>query len=207
VEILEYSCNLEYCNVLWGESSKCRLFIIDRDILHNYHTHKLVAVNKHLGTYLDYGSILSSQFVQVWEYWCILEYSVVLWGDSSKCRGFKTVRAGFRIYHTDKLVVGNKHLVTCSGQGIYFPPILIQIVVHFSSSSCIATPIDPVCIYGVHLAPGCSIPRLTQSSDFRILRTGLLAPTMPSSQQNEMCLSKRYRVQNAIFMQCTPGGQ
>jgi hypothetical protein len=44
----------------------------------------------------------------------------VLRGESSKCRGFKTVRAVFRIYHTDKLFVGNKHLVTYSGQGILF---------------------------------------------------------------------------------------
>jgi hypothetical protein len=45
-----------------------------------------------------------------------------------------------------------------------------------SSSSCIATPIDPACIYGVHIAPGWSIPRLTQSSDFGILRTGFVSP-------------------------------
>jgi hypothetical protein len=36
-----------------------------RDTLHNYHTHKLVAANKHLGTYSGYGNLLSSQFVQV----------------------------------------------------------------------------------------------------------------------------------------------
>jgi hypothetical protein len=34
------------------------------------------------------------------------------------------------------------------------------------------------CLYlhGVHLAPGLSIPRLTQSSDFHILRTGFVSP-------------------------------
>jgi hypothetical protein len=36
----------------------------------------LVAVNRHLGTYSGYGNLLSSQFVQFWEYWCILEYSI-----------------------------------------------------------------------------------------------------------------------------------
>jgi hypothetical protein len=81
----------------------------------------LFAVNKHLGTYSGYGNLLSFQFVQVWDYWCSLDYSVALWGDSSKCRGFKTVRVVFSIYHTDKLVVGNKHLVSYSGQGILFP--------------------------------------------------------------------------------------
>jgi hypothetical protein len=127
----------------------------------------------------------------------ILEHSAVLWGDSSKCGGFKTVRVVFRTYHTDKLVAGNKHLVTYSGQGILFPShSYLNILVHFSSSSssCIATPIDPACIYGAHLAPGWYIPRLTHHNHliFVSLELGLLAPTMPSSQKNEMCLSKRY---------------
>jgi hypothetical protein len=37
---------------------------------------------------------------------------LVLWGNNSKCRGFIIVRSNLRNYHTNKLVIDNKHLVT-----------------------------------------------------------------------------------------------
>jgi hypothetical protein len=126
VEVWEYWCNLEYSIVLSGDSSKHRGFTICRVNLHNYQTDKLVTGNKHLITYWCHVSLSSSQFVQVWDYWCILEYYVELWGDSPKGRGFKIVIAVLQNYHTDKLVTGNKHLITYLGQGIYFPPILCR---------------------------------------------------------------------------------
>jgi hypothetical protein len=45
-------------------------------------------------------------------YWCIWEYSVVLLGDSARCRGFIIVIANLHNYPTDKFVTGNNYLIT-----------------------------------------------------------------------------------------------
>jgi hypothetical protein len=47
-------------------------------------------------------------------------YSIVFYRDISKCRGIKIVSGIIHNYHTDKLVTGNKHLITYLGQGILF---------------------------------------------------------------------------------------
>ena len=46
------------------------------------------------------------------EYGCILEYLIVLWGESSKWRGYIIVRYTLHKYHTNKLVTVNKPTVT-----------------------------------------------------------------------------------------------
>jgi hypothetical protein len=46
---------------------------------------------------------------------------VYLLGDSSKkCRDIQIISVIIRNYHTEKLVTGNNHLITDSGQG-FFP--------------------------------------------------------------------------------------
>jgi hypothetical protein len=65
-------CILEYSIVLSWDSSKCRGIRIVSYILQNYYRDKWVTVNKIFVTYWWYGSLLSSQFVSIWEYWCIL---------------------------------------------------------------------------------------------------------------------------------------
>jgi hypothetical protein len=83
-------------------------------IIQKYHMDKLVTGNKHMITYSGQGILFSSHSVEVGEYWCNLEYGIVLYGDSSKCGCYKIVRTILHKYHTDKLVTGNKHLVTYS---------------------------------------------------------------------------------------------
>jgi hypothetical protein len=79
-----------YSIILSGDSSKCRGIKLVSGIIHNYHMKTLVTGNNHLITYaVGQGISLSSHSVEVEEYWCNLEYSVVLYGDSfSKCRDF-----------------------------------------------------------------------------------------------------------------------
>jgi hypothetical protein len=40
-------------------------------------------------------------------------YSMILYGDSFKCRGFITVGANLHNYHTNKWIMVNKLYVTC----------------------------------------------------------------------------------------------
>jgi hypothetical protein len=63
---------VDYC-MLRGESSKCRGSVTVRYILRHDHTHKWVTGDKHSVTYWWHGSLLSSQFVEIWEYFYILE--------------------------------------------------------------------------------------------------------------------------------------
>jgi hypothetical protein len=77
-----------YSIVLFGDSSKCRGIKMDSGIIHNYRTDKLVTGNNHLITYLGQGILFSYHSVEVCEYWCNLEYYIVLFRDNSNCRGF-----------------------------------------------------------------------------------------------------------------------
>jgi hypothetical protein len=58
-----------------------------------------------------YFILFSSHSVEVGEYWCNLEYSIVLYGDSSKCRGFLIMRYILHHYHTHTCVTGTKPYV------------------------------------------------------------------------------------------------
>jgi hypothetical protein len=78
LRILVYSWG--YYVYLLGDCYKYRSIKTVSGIIHNYHKDKLVTArgNNHLITYLGQGILFSSHSVEVWEYWCNLEYSVVL---------------------------------------------------------------------------------------------------------------------------------
>jgi hypothetical protein len=55
------------------------------------------------------------------------EYSIILYGDSSKCINIKIVRSIIQNYHMDKLVAGKNQLITYLGQGNVFTSHSVEI--------------------------------------------------------------------------------
>jgi hypothetical protein len=73
--------------------------------------------NKHLITYSGQGIFVSS-------YLCIMEYFVVLWGESSKCRGFIIYRAILHNYHTTSWLQEIRTMLHIGVMKAYYHPSL-----------------------------------------------------------------------------------
>jgi hypothetical protein len=69
-------------------------------------------IRLHIQVIVLYFPHILCSFENICVFWSILEYSILLYGDSSKCRGIIIVRSILRNYHTDKLVTVNKLYVT-----------------------------------------------------------------------------------------------
>jgi hypothetical protein len=107
---------MEYYVVLYRDSSKCRDIIILNGIIRNYHTDRLVTGNNHQITCWWHDSLSSSQFVEIWEYLCNMEYSVVpymetvLSAEASKLlvtSSAITIRTGWSQRTITRLLIGD----------------------------------------------------------------------------------------------------
>ena len=117
-DIWDNWCILDYSLILQGATSKGSSTIINTPFLCNFLTDKLMIGDKHLVEYSDHaGGLLYSCYDDVWDNWCILDYSLILWGATSK--GSSTIiNTPFLCnYHTDKLMIGDKHSVEYSDHG------------------------------------------------------------------------------------------
>jgi hypothetical protein len=108
---------------------KCRGFIIVGAILHHYHTIQVGYSEQAL----CYILLVKRQPIiipvcvdlRIFEY--SGGYSIILYGESSKCIYFKSVSGIILNYHPDKLVAGNNHLITYLGQRILFSTHSVEI--------------------------------------------------------------------------------
>jgi hypothetical protein len=74
-------------------------------------------LDKHSVEYSDHGGLLYSCYDDVWDNWCILDYSLILWGATSNGSSTIINTPFLSNYHTDKLMIGDKHSVEYSDHG------------------------------------------------------------------------------------------